>query len=44
MPFIIPKVLSNNTFVGAIELTGTKVIMAIAGLQMPSDDEEDVMG
>ncbi|CAK9271840.1 unnamed protein product [Sphagnum jensenii] len=32
VPFIIPEVLSNTTFVGAIELTGTEAILGAAGL------------
>jgi len=44
VPLIIPEVLSNITFVGAIELIGTEAILAVVGLQRPSDDEEDAMG
>ncbi len=44
VPFIIPEVLSNTTLVGAIELTGTEAILAAAGLQRPSENEEDAMG
>jgi hypothetical protein len=44
VPLIIPEVLSNTTFVGAIELTGIEVILVAAGLQRPFDDEEDAMG
>ncbi len=44
VPLIIPEVLSNTTFVGAIELIGIEVILVAAGLQRPFDDEEDTMG
>jgi hypothetical protein len=44
MPLIIPKVLSNIAFIGAIELIRTKAILVVVGLQRPSDDEEDIMG
>ncbi len=44
VPLIIPKVLSNTTLVGAIELTGTEAILAAAGLQRPSENEDDAMG
>jgi hypothetical protein len=44
VPFIIPKVLSNTTFVGAIELIGIEAILVAVGLQRPFDDEEDAMG
>jgi hypothetical protein len=44
VPFIIPEVLNNIIFVGAIELIGTKVILVVVGLQRPFDDEEDAMG
>jgi len=41
VPFIIPKLLSNTTLVGAIELTRTKAILVALRLQRPFDDEED---
>jgi hypothetical protein len=44
VPLIIPKVLSNIALVGAIELIGIEVILAVVGLQRPSDDDEDAMG
>jgi len=44
VPLIIPEVLSNTTLVDAIELTGTEAILATAGLQRPSENEEDAMG
>jgi hypothetical protein len=44
VPLIILEVLSNTTFVGAIELTRTKAILVIARLQRPFNDEEDAMG
>jgi hypothetical protein len=43
VPLIIPEVLSNITLVGAIELTGTEVILAATRLQRPSENEEDAM-
>jgi hypothetical protein len=44
VPFIIPKVLNNSVLVGAIELTGTEAILATAGLQRPTNDDEDTRG
>jgi hypothetical protein len=44
VPLIILEVLSNSALVGAIELTRNEAILAVVGLQRPSDDEEDAMG
>jgi hypothetical protein len=44
VPLIIPKVLSNTTLVGAIELIGIEAILTVVGLQRPFDDYEDTMG
>ncbi len=40
MPLEIPDVLHNMAMVGAIELCGTKAIMASTELQMPSEDDD----
>jgi hypothetical protein len=44
MPLIIPEVLNNIAFIGAIELIRTETILVVVGLQRPFDDEEDTMG
>jgi hypothetical protein len=40
MPLEIPDVPCNMAMVGAIELCGTKAIMASAELQMPGEDDD----
>jgi hypothetical protein len=40
MPIKIPNVHHNMAMVGAIELCGTKAIMASAELQMLGEDDE----
>ncbi len=44
-PLQILDAPSDTTLVGAIELTGADAILAVEGLQRPSnDDEEEAMG
>ncbi len=40
VPLEIPDVPHNMAMVGAIELCGTKAIMASAELQMPGEDDD----
>ncbi len=40
MPLEILDVLRNMAMVGAIELCGTKAIMASTELQMPGEDDD----